>query len=320
MPVTFDTRVPDKAVRGSKGAPAAPREEAIAQAMDAAEKKQGAVALVLWLAILAALCLPWWIWDATRPFAIGMPLWCALATLVFVVLAPRRVLDALRKDPKALVTAKHRGALKTVLGKVAPILAQPEPQAWVDATTPDASLRIFPGALVVNEPLFKQLGESEVNALAVRGVAHQKLGHARRLALIDAVRRLPSPLFKVLVWPVWIYASLLESMWLFHAEQSADRIALLIIRNHSLLLSAIVKQKAANDAAMQELGVTSGDVSNWVSQRGHIGMEGAEISTQYKLGRAIHENPAFERRVLNLQEWSLSKEFESAVEKLAKRK
>ncbi len=92
---------------------------------------------------------------------------------------------------------------------------------------------------------------------------------------------------------------------------------MLVIRNQPLLLSAIVKQKAATDANMQSLGVTSADVTTWISQKGHIGMAGEEISTQYKLGRAIHEDPPFELRVQNLQRFADSADFKAAVEKLA---
>ena len=320
MPVTLDTRQPDKPKRGAKGEPSTPREAAIAAAIDPQEKRAGATALGVWLGILAVLCLPWFLKPSLLMIGQLMLAWSVLSILAFVLVAPTRDLGALRKDPKALVSSKIRAGLKGVLGKVASLLNVAEPPAFVDEKAEKPRLRILPGALIANEPLWKQLSENEVNALAVRGLAHQRLGHARRLAIIDAFASLPSPLFKVLAWPVWIYVELLQNIWLQHALQSADRIALLVIRNFGLLLSAIVKEKAANDAHMQELGVQSSDVANWVAQRGHIGMEGKEISTQYKLGRAIHENPPFEKRILDLQAWSTTPEYEKAVEQLAKRR
>lgn len=321
MPVTLEIkdRAQANRTRGSKNAPSPP-EEAVQSAVDAEEKRKGLIALGVWLGILVLLCLPWWRFESLLPFAIGMPLWCLFSILGFTLVAPRMALGPLQKEPAARVSSKNRPSLKNVLGRVAPILGQNEPETFVDSQATDATLRVLPKALIVNEPLFKLLSENEVNALAVRGVAHQRLGHAWRLSMLDTLDRLPSPLFKILVWPVWIYACLLQGMWLQHALQSADRVALLVVRNHSLLLSALVKEKAANDEGMKQLGVQSSDVTNWVTQRGHIGMDGQEISTQYKLGRAIHENPPFENRVLRLQEWSTSKEFEAAVEKLVKRR
>lgn len=320
MPVTLDTRKPDKTQRGSKGVAATPREAAIAAAIDPREKSAGSIAFGVWLGILAVLCLPWFIKSSTQTIGTIMVVWSVVATLYFAILAPARALGSLRKDPKALVSSKVRAGLKTILGKVAPLLNASEPPAYVDAAAQTPELLILPGALVANEPLWKQVSENEVNALAVRGVAHQRLGHARRLTIIHEFGKLPSPIFKLLAWPIWIYVTLLENLWLQHALQSADRIALLVIRNFGLLLSAIVKEKAANDAHMQELGVQSSDVANWVAQRGHIGMEGKEISTQYKLGRAIHEDPPFERRILDLQQWSATPEYQKAVEDLAKRR
>ena len=319
MPVTFDTRQPEKAARGSKGN-LAPRESAIAVATDAREKSAGLIAFLVWIGLLAVLCLTWWIWPSTRTIGQIMPLWAALSVIYFAVLAPSRALGALKKEPKSLVSSKIRPELKTVLGKVAPLLNIGEPPAYVDAEAKAPRLLVLPGALIVSETLWKQVSENEVNALAVRALAHQRLGHARRLAIISEFEALPSPVFRVLAWPIWIYVELLRNIWLQHALKSADRIALLVVRNFALLLSAVVKEKAANDAQMQELGVQSSDVANWVAQRGHIGMEGKEISTQYKLGRAIHENPPFEKRILSLQEWSATKEYEAAVEQLAKRR
>ena len=320
MPVTLDTRHSDKPRRGAKGEAATPREAAIAAATDPQEKRGGFIAFGVWFAILSVICVPWLFKASTQPVGMILLAWSALCVTFFVIIAPTRVLGPLRKEPKARVSSKVRAGLKGILGKVAPILAVNEPPAFVDEAAEKPQMRTLPGALVFNEPLWKQMSENEVNALAVRGLAHQRLGHARRLAIIHEFEKLPAPIFRVLVWPIWIYVELLRNIWLQHALKSADRIALLVIRNFGLLLSAIVKEKAANDANMQKLGVQSSDVANWVAQRGHIGMAGDEISTQYKLGRAIHENPPFEKRILSLQEWSATPEYNKAVEDLAKRR
>ena len=320
MPVTLDTRQTDKPKRGAKGEPATPREAALAAATDPQEKRGGLIAFGVWIGLLCVLCVPWLFNPNAQIVGQILIAWSALSIVAFALLAPTRVLGPLRKEPKAQVGSKNRAGLKNIVGKVAPILAVNEPPAFVDEAAKAPEMLTLPGALVFNEPLWKQLTESEINALAVRGLAHQRLGHARRLAIIHQFEKLPSPIFRLLVWPVWIYVELLRNMWLQHALQSADRIALLVIRNFGLLLSAIVKEKAANDAGMQALGVQSSDVANWVAQRGHIGMGGEEISIQYKLGRAIHENPPFEKRILDLQEWSATPEYTKAVEDLAKRR
>ena len=320
MPVTLDTRQSDKPKRGAKGEPATPREAALVAATNPQEKRAGLIAFGVWIAILAVLCLPWFLKFWGQSIGTGMVAWSAIAIVYFALLAPARALGPLRKEPKAHITSKARAGLKNILSKVAPILGVAEPPAFVDAEAKSAEMRILPSALIFNEPLWKQLSENEVNALAVHGLAHERLGHARRLAMIHEFEALPSLLFRAAAWPVWIYVELLRNLWLQHALQSADRIALLVIRNFGVLLGAIVKEKAANDAAMQAMGVQSSDVSNWVAQRGHIGMGGEEISIQYKLGRAIHENPPFERRILTLQEWSGTPEYQKAVEDLAKRR
>ena len=296
---------------------ASPTREALESVVLPDEKRMGFIALGVWIGALVLLCLPWSLSKATLPFAIGMPLWCLFSVLFGLLLGPNFALKTLRNDAKARVSAQNRGQIKTVLNKISPIIGVDEPAAFFDAGAAKSELRVYPQTLVIGAPLEKTVDANELAALAARGVAHEKLGHSRRLGLLHLMAQMPSPLIKFLVWPLWIYAALLERLWLPLATQNADRVALLVIRNLPLLLSAILKEKAANSAHMQSLGVTGTDITNWISQKGHIGMAGEEISTQYKLGRAIHEDPPFEIRVQGLQRFADSAPFKEAVEKLA---
>jgi hypothetical protein len=68
---------------------------------------------------------------------------------------------------------------------------------------------------------------------------------------------------------------------------------------------------------MQEQNITADDVDQFIKQDNIIGMQGNEISTQYKLGQAIHENSYLEDRLNALEEWARSAEYREAQEKLA---
>ncbi|BCM93041.1 hypothetical protein IAD21_04928 [Abditibacteriota bacterium] len=313
MAITVDTKAPK-----SKNTPT-PVEEVIKTSLVPQDKQMGFVALGLWLAALVFLCGIWWVSEATQPFAIGMPIWSVVAIGAYLLYGPNYLSNKLRsKGTGAAISMHNKPALKNLLSRAAPLLALKEPPALITEKEEPRS-RVWPSALLFNKSLFGVMDDSEASVLAVRGLAHQKLGHARRLGLLDLLDQTPTA-SKMLVWPVLIYARLLRQLWLPHAQRSADRLALLLIRNQPLMLSAILKEYAATDAGMQELGVTSQDVTNWISQKGHIGMKGEEISIQYKLGRAIHEAPILEERIQELERWNNSPDFKASVEKLASTK
>ena len=311
MPVTLDMKAPAT----PKGAPS-PVQEAIGSCLLPQDKQMGFVALGVWLALLAFLCGIWWLSEATLPFAYGMPVWCLVAIVAYLVFGPKYLSGKLRGlGSSAQVSSSNKPLLKNMLAKAAPVLAMREPRVFLP-DQPAPRSRVWPQAVLFNKPIWNVMDDSEASVLLIHGLAHQKLGHARRLALLDLLDQTPT-VTRFLVWPVLLYARFLRHFWLPHALKSADRLALLLVRNPSLLMNAILKEYAANDAQMQAMNVSSEDVTNWISQKGHIGMKGEEISTQYKLGRAIHESPLLEDRIHEMQRWCSTPEFKEAVEKLA---
>ena len=349
--------------RGPKSGPGATGFDAYALEAD---RKNGILALGLWIGILALICLPWSFFEATQPFALGMPLWCLFSALGVLFVGPYFSARNLKQNGSgAAISSQNQAPLKSLLGKASKILGINEPDGWVEtpAAIPIAApkkvappkpasdsdeepgrfksllkgasealqreekvipiqnlgapcVRVMPNAILVHKAAFKTLEPGEISALAVRSLAHLRQGHARRLFLLHFVQTAQPRSLLYLVWPVLIYNWLLKMLWLPTAQQNADRIAMFLVKNSNLMLSAILKDLAARDANMQHLDISSQDVSNWITQRGHIGASGAEISTQYKLGRAIHEDPPLEERLQNLQNWAKSSEFTQGLEKL----
>lgn len=374
MPVTVDFNQKNrvKAKRGVKGAPVVTGFDRYALTT---ARKQGQIALAIWVAILAIACLPWSFFEATHPFRFTMPLWCGFSVLGALFVAPGAVAGKLRKAGKgAVINAQNQAPIHTLIGKAAkiygiaapegfietPVIAAPkttkarpkkEPkpakarpvvddeektglrgfigqatQAIREREKPpkiekvivnvgEPSVKAAPNAVILHKDAFENLEPPEISALVVSALVDLHQGNARRLFLLDSLAKMPSAT-RFLLWPVVIYARLLEAMWLPHARQNTDRLALFLVKNPDLMVSAILKDHAARDEQMQEIGVSSVDISNWIAQRGHIGSSGKEISTQYKLGRAIHENPPLEERLQKLQNWAKSKEFATAVEEL----
>ncbi len=378
--VDFNQKNRAKPKRGVKGAP-------VVTGFDRytlnTARKQGQIALAVWIGILAAICAPWWLSEAMQPFAIGMPLWCLFSALGLLFIAPGVRAGQFKKAGKnSVISGSNQAPLKTLIGKAAKIYGIPEPEGFIETPVvaplktlkskpqkaPKAvskpkpvavesdgeekgglrsmlgsatqalrerekqpkiekvlvdlgepSVKTAPNAVILHKDAFENLEPPEISALVVAALVNLRQGHARRLFLLDSLAKM-TPTTRFLVWPVVIYARLLEAMWLPHARQNTDRLALFVVKNADLMVSAILKDHAAHDAKMQEIGVTPQDVSNWINQRGHIGSSGKEISTQYKLGRAIHEDPPLEERLQKLQNWAKSKEFADAVEELKARR
>jgi Zn-dependent protease with chaperone function len=114
-----------------------------------------------------------------------------------------------------------------------------------------------------------------------------------------------------------LYGFLLRLWWRDTAEKSADRLTLLLVKNPKLLTGALLKFYAVTDPLLQDRKLTATDVDNYIRQSGAIGTAGLEISTQYKMGQAIHDYPVLEDRLQSLTRWAVSPEFKTAVDTLA---
>ncbi|PQV64062.1 hypothetical protein B1R32_10787 [Abditibacterium utsteinense] len=343
------------------------------------ERKNGQIALAIWVGIILLACLPWSFFEATRPFRFTMPLWCFFVIFGVLFAAPSSRAAKLKKSGKgATISGQNQAPIKTLISKASKIYGISEPDAFIEtppvpvvkppktkskpapkaAPKPKiegelptglrgvignaaqalrerertekpekmivnlgaASVQTAPDTIFLHKNAFDNLDPSEISALVVSALVHLRQGHARRLFLLDFVSGTTQKTVLFLLWPVLIYDRLLKALWLPHAQQNTDRLSLFLVKNPDLMMSAILKDHAARDIKMQEIGVTSTDVSNWIHQRGRIGSSGEEISTQYKLGRAIHEDPPLEERLQRLQNWAKSSEFASAVEELKAKK
>jgi hypothetical protein len=284
------------------------------------QKQMGLQALGIWAGIMVVICGLWFLptpyQGITMPIGQGLLAWWLISAFGYLFIGPMMVVRRLRvAGPEAEINDKTQPRLKALLQKGSGLLDVDEPESYIED---EGSPRVYglPRVLVFRKAAFDLLTPDEINCLAVRCLVHQRQGHTRRLAMMLLFESTPPPV-RLLAWPVRIYHALLKAMWQQLALTEADRLSLLLIKNHKLLISAILKEYAANDENMQALKVEAQDVTNWINQAGHIGMEGKEISTQYKLGRAIHEDPTFEERILTLQKWADSPEFKTAVQKLS---
>lgn len=284
------------------------------------ERSEGMKAFFIWCAIMLMICgLPFSL-PVTQPIGIGLTVWWFASVFIYYILVPRLLLRRLRlHGPDFEITSKKAPRLKAVLAKGSAMLGVSEPEGFfTDEVVPRIRLmgRKDPYFFVANKGAAEALSPPELDCMALRTLVHASQGHAARMMLIQAMDNTPA-VVRLLVWPAGLYSSLLQMSWHELAIQTADRLTLLLVKDHKLLLRGILKMHAFSDPIMNEAEVTPEDVEEYVNQAGRISVAGSEISTQYKIGTAISANPFLENRLQELNEWARSQDFRNALEKLA---
>lgn len=314
MPVTVT--IEDRAKKEAQKAAGPPAQ--LDDYVHPSERSEGMKAFGLWMLFIVVLVAGFSVSPVTRNIGIGIFAWWLLAVIGYFFIGPRIVMRRLRMHGGDIqVTSKNQPRLKAVLSKGSAILGISEPETFL---LPEgiSQVRIFspPAFLLVTQAALDLMQPTEVDVHVLRALTHERQNHTRRLMLMKFLNDTPSAA-RLLAWPVSLYAFFLRLWWTDLADMTADRLVLLLLKNHKLMQSALIKQHAATDPLMFEHEITSSDVDNYIQQSGLIGLQGREISTQYKLGQAIHENPYLEDRLQQLNDWAKSPEFEEAVKKLA---
>jgi len=282
------------------------------------ERSEGTKALLIWiLSMIVLTALASWL-DPT--VGMGVFAWWVLSWFVYFMMAPNSMRRRLRMGGAEIaLTSKNQPRLKNTLSKGSALLNVEEPEGYVLAEEA-SQIRILgsskPYNIIVTQGAQQYLQAAEVDCLVIRCLVQSRLGHVRRITMLRFLNDTPSAL-RLMAWPVNFYGVLLRHWWQDQAEQSADRLTLLLVKNHELMKSTFIKQHAVSDPQMQEQNITTEDVDNYVRQGNIIGMQGNEISTQYKLGQAIHSNSYLEDRLNALDSWAKSPEYKEALAKLA---
>ncbi|HEX8236854.1 MAG TPA: hypothetical protein VF600_12930 [Abditibacteriaceae bacterium] len=282
------------------------------------ERGEGTKSFLIWFILMLVLSAVPVVLDPI--IGIGIFAWWVLASFAYFIIAPRMVLRRLRlHGTEFLITSKKHPRVKTLLSKGSAMIGVPEPEGFLTNETV-SRVHVIGGQpfIVVTRGAADLLLPPELDCLALRCLVHIRLNHVRRLTLLQFLGDTP-PAVRILAWPVVLYGSLLRLNWQDMAEQSADRLTLLLVKNPKLLMSSILKQFASCDPAMQAQGITIEDVDKYIKQGGLIGNSGVEISTQYKIGSAIQDNPFLDTRMHALTAWVNSPEYVGALEKMAAR-
>jgi hypothetical protein len=284
------------------------------------ERGEATKSFLIWFILMLILsAVPLAIPDA-RGIGIGILLWWILSSIAYFITGPRMVLRRLRlHGSEYSITSKKHPRIKTLLSKGSAMIGVPEPEGFLtDESVSRVNIIGGEPFIVVTKGAADLLLPPELDCLTLRCLIHVRLNHVRRLTLLQFLGDTP-PAVRILAWPVVLYGSLLRLNWQDMAEQSADRLTLILVKNPKLLMSSILKQFASCDPAMQGQGITVEDVDKYIKQGGLIGNSGVEISTQYKIGSAIQDNPFLDTRMRALTAWVNSPEYVEALQKMAAR-
>lgn len=314
MPVTV--KIEDRARKEAQQAAGPPAQ--LDDYVHPAERGEGLKAFALWMLFIVVLVAGFSAAPATRQIGIGIFIWWLVTCVGYFFIGPRLVMRRLRVTGDDIrITSRNQPRLKAVLSKGSAVLGIAEPEAFL---LPEgvSQIRIFgrPSFIVITQAALDLLAPTEVDVHVLRVLVNERQNHTRRMMLMKFLNDTP-PAARILTWPVAMYAFFLRLWWIDLAEMTVDRLVLLLVKNPKLVQSALIKQHAATDPLMQEYEITPQDVDNYIEQSGLIGLQGREISTQYKLGQAIHDNPYLEERLNELNAWAKSDEFQEALKKLA---
>ena len=318
MPVTV--KIEDKAKKLAA--------EAIAAAPDLSdyatpdERSEGTKAFLIWFVAMLLLSVGLIAAPGTQLVGLVIALWWIVSCAIYFYFMPRAMLRRLHEQGAAVrIAAKNQPRLHTLLSKGSAMIGVAEPAGFL-VNEPFSQVRIanFGGDFVVVTQAASDLLEpAELDCLVIRAMVHSRQNHVRRLMIIQLLADTP-PALRFLAWPVSFYAGMLRMNWSDLAEQTADRLALLVIKHEKLLMSALLKQFSASDPLMRENNVTTQEIDSYITQGGKIDMSGSTVSTDYKIGSSIQANPYLEERVNALRAWAASKEFRAALAKLAEEK
>jgi hypothetical protein len=168
--------------------------------------------------------------------------------------------------------------------------------------------------LVVAVALRQHLTPAEMWSVIAGELGRFKAGDTRLTNFCRRVQSAPAVVRHTLGLPATILCACVAPS-LVEADFTADRMALLLTQDRRICGAAIVKlglQTTSGETA----SVSSAEVSEYLGRRVSVEARPDELTTHFKLGQFLRDQPALMARVAGLREYSESAEFEEALAKL----
>jgi len=244
---------------------------------------------------------------ALTPFRIQLVVaflaWLALCFLLYPASTQAKQRAALAKRD---LGGPARDELAQHLAQQAATLNTAAPRLLLD---PDArQCYLLGNAIVAPAGIRAHLTDPEVWAALTIELGHLHAGHARLLGFVRLAGREGSPILRRALFPLRVFVMLL-ARWHDYAQMTADRLALLLIRDRGVVGGAVLKQEVW---AAESSDVSAADVADYLARAGGVKAEGAEVTAHYRIGEFLRARPWLTERLREISIYGGSNEYREA--------
>lgn len=263
--------------------------------------------------------------------------WILLSAFYFLVIArgaQRREEAELRKQQKREAMADPNQAAATkALEEHARAAARSLGTSVSGVVLTDGlpEARIAGKSIAFSRGLHSQLTAEDVRSVIARQVGHLRAKHCGLVQFQHRVARLDPMVRYSLALPVAILADRLAA-WTPYADRTADRAAQVLVQNHKVCGSAIIKEAIARyggelewreaegwqveDAEEQQWAINAEELSAYLSREGDLQLDAGDMTSHYRLGEFLRQHPDVRGRVAELAQFAASPEYRAAAAKL----
>ncbi len=275
-----------------------------------------AVGGVVWACLLVAgsgfYLTKMWQWVYLAAWPIG-----SLLIVNWVCNRPRRK-QLKEAGPHARVMGTNYPELYRQLKEVADCLGVRKlPQMYVvdDEAPYIYSMAGGAGSIIVTKPLLNLLRREELSVMLARELAHLKYGHVRLERALYFMKT-ATPAVAVALGPLALWGFFMGE-WLDIIEYTADRAALLVAANPSLVNATIVKVAAAADP---QADLTPEDIEDFLAHPKGGDLDARLMERQFQLNRFIESQPNLRDRIEQVAEFYQSEEGKALIAKVQEAK
>lgn len=250
------------------------------------------IALVL---LSAAVAIP----SGMRLKGLGI-LW-GWTLLGFLILAGavRRTLQRLRaRGLQIRVMPNTFPEMKQLLSRMCKQLGIREPEAFIvrGEHRNFQTLGLWsPYFLILDETVWEPLNQAELEALVAHELGYIRSGHVFWRTLVLTAQEL-HPLWRLLGLPLQLFAACLRMAWMNIIEFTADRVALLLIRDPQICISALLKRAVEMDPTSN---LEPHEIDDYL-RRGALSVQAQDVEDHYRVGTFVRSHPLLQARLGDL--------------------
>lgn len=248
--------------------------------------------------ITAGVCIAWVI----------VPWW------IYFVNLPRRYRSKIGLKNRAMPT--HYPEIRDLVAQQCRIVGIKEPEVFIFQDEENGWIQTISGGrpyIVFTTKLLQMLKPKEFACAMLRELGRIKSGHARVRSLLHFLNKTPRFLRGLFAMPVWFLGYILWQNWEDDAEDTLDRLVLVLTRDARLCASTILKMEIEKNPVVN---VSAEEVEDYLGQQDPIKASAVEVSAHFKMGTTVQQNPELFERLKGLIAVTQSKEYKELIGKM----